>query len=287
MPVRRLRTSTQPAGRLRCDVRGSTSGAVCSVPRVIVFEERGNVGLVTIDRQERRNALNGALCDELTRVLSASHSLRAVVITGAGSAFCAGADLVTRFSSDDGGHAGDSFRPAFEIALDTIEAHPAPVIAAINGPAMGAGMQLAVACDLRVAALGARLAIPGGRLGILLSAKNIWRLAALVGHGAARDFLLAGRTVTAEEAEHLGLVSRVAGDAVGEALALAGEIAAFAPLSVQGHKRALNLVMHATALAEPARRELAALEAAAFASRDLQEGMSAFAEKRTPEFEGR
>jgi enoyl-CoA hydratase len=264
---------------------------------MIHFEERGRVGLITIDRQERRNALNGELCQQLTAALELSRPLRAVVITGAGSAFCAGADLVTRFdetgdAADDTARQGrglgsvDTFRPAFEVALDAIEAHPAPVVAAINGPAMGAGMQLAVACDLRVAALGARLAIPGGKLGILLSSKNIWRLAALVGHGAARDFLLAGRTVTAEEAEHIGLVSRVVDDALVEALALAGEIAAFAPLTVQGHKRALNLVMHAAALGDEARTELAALEADAFASSDLREGLAAFAEKRNPEFEG-
>ena len=99
--------------------------------------------------------------------------------------------------------------------LDAIVAHPAPVVAAINGPAIGAGMQLAVACDVRVAALGARLAIPGGKLGIHLSARNIWRLAQLVGQGAARDFLLAGRTVDAEEALHLGLVQYVDHDALG------------------------------------------------------------------------
>lgn len=255
---------------------------------MIHFEERGRVGLITIDRQERRNALNGELCAELARALDHSRAMRAVVITGAGSAFCAGADLVTRFADGDPEHGGgDTFRPAFEIALDAITAHPAPVIAAINGPAIGAGMQLAVACDLRVAALGARLAIPGGKLGILLSSKNVWRLASLVGHGPARDFLLAGRTVTAEEAEHIGLVSRVADDALGDALALAGEIAAFAPLTVQGHKRALNLCMEAAALPENAQLEIAALEAAAFASSDLQEGMAAFAEKRNPQFEGR
>ncbi len=255
---------------------------------MIHFEERGRVGLITINRPERRNALNGELCAQLAQALDASHGLRAVVVTGAGSAFCAGADLVTRFADGDPEHGGgDTFRPGFEVALDAIEAHPSPVIAAINGPAMGAGMQLAVACDLRVAALGARLAIPGGKLGILLSNKNIWRLAALVGHGAARDFLLAGRTVTAEEAEHIGLVSRVSDDAVGAALALAGEIAASAPLTVQGHKRGLNLCLQVTALGTDAIRELIALETAAFASRDLQEGMAAFAEKRTPEFEGR
>jgi enoyl-CoA hydratase len=256
---------------------------------VIQFETRGLVGLATIDRQERRNALTGELCDELRTQLEAHRDLRAIVLTGAGSAFCAGADLVTRFAPAAAASEVpvDSFRPAFERVLDAIVDHPAPVIAAINGPAMGAGMQLAVACDLRVAAPGARLAIPGGRLGVHLSARNIWRLAMLAGQGTARDLLLAGRTVDAEEAFRLGIVQRLDDDVVGHALAVADEIAASAPLTVQGHKRALNLVAEAQWLAAEARDEIGALEAAAFASKDLQEGMSAFAEKRTPKFEGR
>lgn len=257
---------------------------------MIHFELRGHVGLATIDRPERRNALNGELCDQLRGCLEANAALRAVVITGAGSAFCSGADLVTRFEPDgdaETGHGGDSFRPAFERVLDAVVDYPAPVIAGINGPAIGAGMQLAVACDLRVAALGARLAIPGGKLGIHLSARNIWRLAQLVGQGAARDFLLAGRTVTAEEAVHLGLVQRLSPDALGDALELAGEIASLAPFTVQGHKRALNLVEEAQALGSGALEEISALEARAFASADLREGLTAFAEKRTPTFEGR
>lgn len=257
---------------------------------MIHFEQRGHVGLATIDRPERRNALNGDLCDQLRVCLEAHPDLRAVVITGAGSAFCSGADLVTRFEPEgdaENGHGGDTFRPAFERALDAVSGHPAPVIAAINGPAIGAGMQLAVACDLRVAALGARLSIPGGRLGIHLSARNIWRLALLVGQGAARDFLLAGRTVSAEEAVHIGLVQRLAHDALADALELAGEIASLAPFTVQGHKRSLNLVAEAQALGPAALEEIAALEARAFASADLREGLTAFAEKRTPTFEGR
>ncbi len=252
---------------------------------MIHFEERGQVGVATIDRQERRNALNAELCTQLRGHLEQSGELRAIVITGAGTAFCSGADLVTRFAAD-GDSTTDTFRPAFEQVLDSIVAHPAPVLAAINGPAIGAGMQLAVACDVRVAALGARLAIPGGKLGIHLSARNIWRLAQLVGQGAARDFLLAGRTVDAEEALRVGLVQYVEHDALGAALALAGEIAASAPLTVRGHKRALNLVADAHWLGDDARAEIAAAEASAFASNDLQEGMAAFAEKRTPDFHG-
>ena len=171
--------------------------------------------------------------------------------------------------------------------LDAIVEHAAPVIAAINGPAIGAGLQLAVACDIRVAAMGARMGIPGGRLGIHLSPRNVWRLSMLVGDGAARDFLLAGRTVDAEEALRLGLVQYVSGDALADALHLAGEIAAAAPFTVQGHKRALNIVAEQQWLAKGPREEIEKLEARAFASQDLQEGMAAFAEKRNPQFHGR
>jgi enoyl-CoA hydratase len=254
---------------------------------MIRWEVADLVGIATIDRPERRNALNAELCGQLLAHLEAASDLRAVVVTGAGDkAFCAGADLVVRTedASEPGG--GDTFRPAFEGLLDAIVDYPAPVLAAVNGPAIGAGMQLAVACDLRIAAFGASFSIPAGRLGVFLSPANVQRLATLVGQGAARDLLLTARTLDVDEAAAVGLVQRRVPNALDAAAEIAAEVAELAPLTVQGHKRALNLAagggVDAAALAE-----MRALEARAFASEDLREGLAAFADKRAPRFEGR
>jgi enoyl-CoA hydratase len=253
---------------------------------MIGWEARELVGIATIDRPERRNALNAELCAQLLAHLEAERELRAVVITGAGDqAFSAGADLVVRAedASEPGG--GDTFRPAFDRLLQSIVDYPAPVLAAVNGAAIGAGLQLAVACDVRIAAPHSTFSIPAARLGVFLSPDNVYRLAALVGQGAARDLLLTARTLDIDDAIHVGLVQRYADDALAASLELATEIAALAPLTVQGHKRALNIVLGGV---DPAGEdEMRALEARAFASKDLQEGLTAFTEKRAPRFEGR
>jgi enoyl-CoA hydratase/carnithine racemase len=256
----------------------------------IRWERDGAVGVAVIDRPERRNALSAELCDELREHVEQNGDLRAVVISGSGDkAFCAGADLGRRATEvgglEHGG--GDSFRPAFESLLDAIVASPPPVIAAVNGAALGAGMQLAVACDLRVVAPHATFGIPAARLGVLLSGSNIGRLATLVGQAAARDVLLTARVFDVENAARVGLVQRVADDALMAARGLASDIAALAPLTIAGHKRALNLVAEAQVLSLEMRAEVKALETDAFASADLQEGLAAFAEKRSPRFEGR
>ena len=245
---------------------------------MIRWERRGAIGVAVIDRTERRNALDASLCDDLRGCLRDATDLRAVVIGGAGDkAFCAGADLGRRAADAAGGlehGGGDTFRPAFEALLDAIVDHSAPVIAAVNGAALGAGMQLAVACDLRVVAPNATFGIPAARLGVMLSAANIARLAMLVGQATARDLLLSARTLTIDEADRVGLVQRRADDALE------------ASLSVSAHKRAVNLVAAAMAAGEDARDEMTQLEVQAFASDDLREGLSAFAERRTPTFEG-
>ncbi|MCU1455935.1 MAG: enoyl-CoA hydratase/carnithine racemase [Actinomycetia bacterium] len=266
---------------------------------MIHWEPRGGVALATIDRPERRNALNAELCAALLAHVEAApaEGVRAIVITGTPPAFCAGADLVTRFGGHDAAgdadavadagyesdhaetsHGGDTFRPTFERMLDAFEAFPGAVIAAVNGAAYGAGMQLAVACDLRVMAAGARAAIPAAKLGIVLSGPNISRLERLVGPGAASSLLMGAAVFDAEECARVGFAQRVVGDALATSLEWAAEIVGLAPLSVSSHKQALHGAPPAV---------VADLERVAFASRDLQEGMSAFAEKRPARFEGR
>ena len=248
-----------------------------------------HVGLAILDRPERRNALDAEMCDEFRGYLEGAPELRAVVVAGEGTAFCAGADIVRR-TADHGGLAHgrqDSFRPAFELLCNAIEQYPAPVIAAVHGPAIGAGTQLVVACDFRVAGPDAVFGVPASKLGIVLSPANVTRLVQLVGHSNARDLLVTSRYVDRDEARRLGLVTRGATDTRAEALAFASEIAALAPITVQGHKRAVNLVDAAGMLDAAAADEIRALERQAFLSDDLQEGLAAFAEKRTPNFQGR
>lgn len=256
----------------------------------IRWERDPTVGVATIDRPERRNALSAELCDALRLYLEENRDLRAVIITGSGQkAFCAGADLGRR-AADVGGlehGGGDTFRPSFESLLDAIVDFPAPVIAAVNGAALGAGMQLAVACDLRVVSPHATFGIPAARLGVLLSGPNIGRLAVLVGQAAARDLLFTARVLDVDEASAVGLVQRVAEDVLEASRSLGSDIAMLAPLSIAGHKRALNLVAEAASLSDEMRAEIKVLESGAFASDDLQEGLAAFAEKRRPRFEGR
>lgn len=259
---------------------------------MIDWEVRGPVGVATINRPERRNALDATHCDDLRERLEAAADadLRVIVITGEGTAFCAGADLGTRFEDDDSGSgddAGDPFHDVLQRLLDTVADHPLPVIAAVNGPALGAGTQLASVCDLRVAARGALFGIPAARLGIMISAASTERIARLVGHADATEMLVTGRRYDADDALRIGLTHRVVDDALTDALEWAEEIAQLAPLSVQGHKRSLALVAESAALDDTAHAEIAGLIDRAVNSDDLREGVQAFSEKRTPRFEGR
>ncbi|MDX6278546.1 MAG: enoyl-CoA hydratase [Nocardioidaceae bacterium] len=232
----------------------------------------GDVVILELQREDRRNALDVELCRAIHRAAdeAVAAGARAIVITGKGTAFCSGADL--------GGVYGSEFLEALYGMLHHLTKLPIPLIAAVNGPAIGAGTQLAIACDLRVADETAKFAVPTARNGMAVDAWTIRTLAQLAGTGAARRLMLAADTLDREEALLRGLADRAGG--LDDAVAWAHEIAALAPLALTHNK----LVLNGSADDD---QEIEASFAAVWASQDVREAAQARAEKRDPVFEGR
>lgn len=244
---------------------------------------------VTIDRPEARNALSKAVNLELLRVawdLGEDASVRAIVLTGAGDvAFSAGADLKER----KGVAAADTppFIDAISGAIDAWARIPRPTIAAMNGSAYGGGLELALACDFRVAVEHAEMGLTEVRLGIMPGAGGTQRLPRLVGVAAAKEMILLGRRISARRAHEIGLVNCVVeagklADAVGRML---GELAGCAPLSVAKAKEAIDRGVDLP-IDEALELERACYDVTLF-SEDRNEGLAAFAERRPPRFQGR
>ena len=241
---------------------------------MIHLDDRGPVALLTIDRAERRNALDHEALEQLLDAHRRSADARVLVLTGAGGHFGAGADL--------SGVEDTAFTDLLRVVLAALRDDPRPLIAAVDGAALGAGTQLAVACDLRVATPAARFGIPAAKLGLMVDHWTIQRLSLLAGAGPTRAMLLGAETCTGEDAERLGFVQRIGG--LDDALGWADEIAALAPLTLAGRKLALNrLEMPVGRGDDP---EVQAAWAAAWGSADLQEGIAAFRERRRPIFHG-
>jgi enoyl-CoA hydratase len=243
---------------------------------VIHFEQRGAIASVTIDRPERRNAVDHEALEQLTaavdRASAAVPATRVLVLTGGGGHFCAGADLT---GLEDAG-----FASVLRGVLDRLREASMPTIAAVDGAALGAGCQLAIACDLRVATTRARFGIPAAKLGLMVDHWTVQRLAVLAGHGPARAMLLAADVLDGDDAVRLGLAQRAGG--LDDALAWADEIATLAPLTIQGHKLMLNR-LEPDVGQDP---DVAAAFKRAWDSADLREGLAAFHERRTPDFRG-
>lgn len=252
------------------------------------LETAERVATITIDRPEKRNALNAQVRRELTQALDAlagDPDVRVVVVTGAGQkAFVAGADIA-EFASRTPieQRATMEGRRVFDVVAD----FPKPTIASINGFALGGGCELAMACDLRIAARSARLGQPEVNLGLLPGGGGTQRLPRLVGLGRAMRMALTGEIIGAEEAERIGLVDQVVDDQLlpGETRDLAGRIAAHSPVALKLIKEAVRAAVEMPLAAGLAlERELFVT---AFASEDRAEGVAAFLEKRAPEFRGR
>lgn len=242
---------------------------------MIHLEDRGPVALLTIDRPDRRNALDHEALEQLLDAHGRSRAARVLVLTGADGHFCAGADL--------SGVEDRSFTDLLRAVLAALRDDPRPLIAAVDGAALGAGTQLAVACDLRVATPAARFGIPAAKLGLMIDHWTIQRLSLLAGAGPTRGMLLGAETYGGEDAVGLGFVQRL-GD-LEDAIGWAEEIAALAPLTLAGMKLALNrLEMPVSKGDDP---EVHAAWDAAWQSEDLQEGIAAFRERRRPVFHGR
>jgi enoyl-CoA hydratase len=249
----------------------------------ILVERRGPVALVTLNRPKALNALNAQLVAELDRALTevdGDDALACAVLTGSEKAFAAGADIKEMAGRDF----AEAFSSDFIAPWARIAQHKKPVIAAVAGYALGGGCELAMMCDLILAADTARFGQPEINLGTIPGAGGTQRLTRLVGKSKAMEMVLTGRMMDAQEAERSGLVARVvpAADLVEEAVRLGEAIASKSRPIVQMAKDAVNAA-YETTLAEGIRVERR-LFYATFATEDRREGMAAFAEKRSPAF---
>jgi len=251
-------------------------------------ERRGPVELLTLDRPEALNALDRATLEELLEScerLGADASVRAVVLTGEGRAFAAGADIAEMRGHDP--QQAEAFSRLGHAAMDALEALAAPTLAAVNGFALGGGCELACACDWIYASEKARFGQPEVKLGLIPGFGGTVRLVRRVGSAWAKELVLGGEPIDAETALRIGLVNRLfAPDALlGSALEAAQAIAAKGPIAIAAAKRVIQQGQDADA------RTAHALEQAAFgvisAGAERAEGMDAFLEKREPSFEDR
>ncbi len=261
---------------------------------LLLKEIKGHVGTLVFNRPEKRNALTVDMLLDLAGTLdewAKDDSIRVVVITGAGDkAFCGGFDVLsipTELKAED--RKALQTHNAVERALSSVKGYPYPTIAMLNGYAMGAGFNIAMCCDIRVAADHVRMGMPPARLGLVYHPEGVKQVVEAIGMARAREVFFTGRLYGAEDVRKMGLVHHMVQRAELESFTynLAQEISENAPLSLKGIKRILNMLSESLRLSDDQMNEAALLVAQAFMSEDLKEGQTAFIQKRKPEFKGK
>jgi enoyl-CoA hydratase/carnithine racemase len=274
--------------------------------KLLVDAPAAGVARLTISNPAKRNALDHPILDAITATLTElaaggraapdadgsdarARAVRCVVITGAHGMFSAGYDIGEIPDEEFEVRAERLVAHPFTEAIDALEAFPYPTLAALPGHTIGGGLELALACDLRVAQDGILLGMPPAKLGLVYSHTGVRRFLDAIGAARTRELFLLGSYIDAERALAWGLVNRVAppGELQDAALALASELAGNAPLAQVGNKRVIKALLDAHGeLAEDVEEELIALRRASFASADMREGVRAFAEKRPARWRG-
>ena len=260
--------------------------------RLLVDGPAPGVTRLTISNPGKRGALDHAILDAVVTTLAESDA-RCVIVTGEGSTFSAGYDIASLDSETRETVADEASRlvaQPFAEALEALEAYPYPTVAVLNGHAIGGGLELALSCDLRLAATSVKLGMPPAKLGLVYSHTGIRKFIDTIGAARTRQLFLVGGRIDAATAVSWGLVNQVAepDELASTALALASEIAGNAPLAQAGNKRVIRAVLDGQAALAPAvERELLELRLQSFGSEDFREGVRAFAEKRPPRWAGR
>jgi enoyl-CoA hydratase/carnithine racemase len=257
--------------------------------RLLVDEPASGVVRLTISHPEKRGALDHPILDAFATTMPQLDA-RCVLITGEGNVFSAGYDIGDLPDEVFADEAERLVAHPFAAAIDAIEAYPYPTIAALNGHTIGGGLELALSCDLRIAAATIALGMPPAKLGLVYSHTGIRKFIDAIGAPRTRELFLLGRRIDARTARAWGLVNFVAepGRLVEEGLEVARELAANAPLASLGNKRVIRAVLDGAAKLDPeVERELIELRRACFRSEDFREGVRAFSEKRPPEWRGR
>jgi len=250
------------------------------------------VARIRIDNPGKRNALDHEILDglaELVPSLDEGITTRCLIITGTDRMFSSGYDIGDIPDEVFAEEAERLVAHPFSKAIEAVDRFPFPTIAAINGHALGGGLELAMSCDLRLAARGVKLGMPPAKLGLIYSHTGLQKFLDAVGPARTRELFFTGRNMDADRAEQIGLVNEVTEpDKVGEvAVALAAEVAGNAPLSLRGNKEIIGRLVNFGRLSEQEERELIDLRLSSFRSHDFREGVKAFGEKRKPRWEGR